>query len=79
MSAPEVLEVRDHGVWRGRRRWTVRVDGPTGRAAVEAIDVDTAEAAVAQALETYASRRVFTPAERAALGRSSSALRRGLL
>lgn len=72
----EILEVIDQGVWRGRHRWTVRIDGPTGRAQVEAIDVETEAGAIAQAKETYANRRIFTPEEREAIKRSNDALGR---
>ena len=78
-SMPEhIFSVTDHGVWRGRRRWTVRMDGPTGPAQVEAIDVETEARAIEQALETYRNRRVFTPEEREALRRTNDALRKGL-
>jgi hypothetical protein len=77
--APErILGVEDHGIWRGRRTWTVRVDGPTGRAQVSAVDVETAPEATAQALETYRNRRVFTAADRDAMRRANGELGRAL-
>ena len=72
-----ILSVEDQGVWRGRRRWTVRIDGPTGRTQVEAIDVETEAEAVEQARDTYISRRVFTAEEREALQRTTRALAEG--
>jgi hypothetical protein len=73
-----VLSVEDHGMWRGRRTWTIRVDGPTGTAQVSAVDVDTSEAAIEQALDTYAQRHVFTSEERAAMKRTNEALSKGM-
>jgi acyl-CoA reductase-like NAD-dependent aldehyde dehydrogenase len=72
----DVLRVRDHGVWRGHREWTITLRDARGTAQVSARDVETADAAIAQARETFAARREFTPAERAALRRSSDALRK---
>ena len=74
----QILSVEDHGIWRGHRTWTVRIDGPTGPAQVSAIDVTTKDEAIAQALETYRNRRVFTAEEREAMGRVNRALARGL-
>jgi hypothetical protein len=73
-----VRSVEDHGMWRGHRTWTVRVDGPTGPAQVSARDVDTRGDAIAQARATYAARRVFTAEERTAMTRANDALRQGL-
>jgi hypothetical protein len=56
----------------------VRVDGPTGRAQVSAVDVETAPEATAQALETYRNRRVFTAADRDAMRRANGELGRAL-
>lgn len=73
-----VRSVEDHGTWRGRRTWTVHVDGPTGPAQVSVLDVDTTEAAVEQARQTYTARHVFTEDERKALRQANEALQRGL-
>jgi hypothetical protein len=73
VSEPEVISVTDHGVWRGKRSWTVVIDGPTGRAQVSAHGRYRG-AAVADALNTYRARRVFTDDERAAMRRTSAAL-----
>jgi hypothetical protein len=78
MTTERILGVEDHGVWRGQRTWTVRVDGATGPAQVSAVDVDTEPEAIAQAIATYRNRRVFTPAERDAMRRANAALGRTL-
>ena len=72
-----VLSVTDHGMWRGHHSWTVFIDGATGRAQVAAHGESVGEA-IADALDTYRNRRVFTDEEREALRRSSDALRKGL-
>ncbi len=69
-----VVSVEDHGIWRGHRTWTIRIDGPTGPAQVSATDCLTERKAIAQALKTYRARRVWTDAERAAMGRNGAAL-----
>lgn len=70
-----VVDVIDHGMWRGRHRWTVIVDGPTGRAQVSATG-ETEREARQDALTTYRNRRVFTDEERAAADRTTQALGR---
>lgn len=73
-----LLSVEDHGVFRGRRTWTVRLSDEHGTAQVNAVDVTTELEAVAQARETFASRRIPTDEERAAHARNAEALHRGL-
>lgn len=69
-----IISVEDHGMWRGHRTWTVRIDGPTGPAQVSARDCTTETTAITQALETYRNRRVFTDADREAMDRNNAAL-----
>lgn len=78
MADERILSVEDHGMWRGRRTWTVRIDGATGPAQVSVIDETTEAKAIEQALETYRGQRVFTEEEKAAMTRHQTALKRGL-
>lgn len=78
MTTERVIDAVDHGTFRGHRRWTVHIDGPTGPAAVEAKDCANRADAVEQALGLYRNRRVFTPAERAAAAGAAAAITRGL-
>lgn len=77
-DAERIVSVEDHGMFRGRRTWTVRVDGPTGATQVSVVDVETKPEAIAQALETYRNRRVFSEKERRAMRHANDTLRRGL-
>lgn len=76
MTDERIIDVTDHGMWRGHRTWTVHMDGPTGLAQVSVRDEKTEAKAIAQALETYRNRRVFTLAEREAMDRNNATLRR---
>lgn len=78
-GTPErILSVEDHGMWRGHRTWTVRIDGQSGPAQVSVIDEKTEARAITQALATYRGRRVFTDEERAAMQRANTTLGRRL-
>jgi hypothetical protein len=70
----EVLDVEDHGMWRGRRSWTVRLRDERGTGAVSTHDVTNREDAITQARETFANRRHITPGEREAVRRANAAL-----
>jgi hypothetical protein len=70
----EVLGVQDHGVWRGRRSWTIRLRDERGVGAVSTHDVTNEEDAIAQARETFANRLHITSEEREAVRRANAAL-----
>lgn len=73
----KIVDVEDHGIWRGRRTWTVTVEDDEGkRHACSVPDHDTREAAEAEALQMMANKRKFTAEETAALRRSNEALQR---
>lgn len=78
MADERIISVEDHGMFRGRRTWTVRMDGPTGLAQVSVLDATTETRAIADALETYRGRRVVSDEDRAAMQRANAALGRAL-
>lgn len=78
MADEYIYSAEDHGMWRGHRTWTVRIDGPSGPAQVSVIDCTTETKAIEQALETYRNRRVFTDEEKAAMQRHQDAIKKGL-
>lgn len=69
----KITNVEDHGIWRGTHHWTVTVDGPSGSCGVYIRKAETEDEARAKALETYASRKVRSAEEIAAIRRFSAA------
>jgi len=70
-----IHNITDHGIWRGKHRWTIVMEDEHGKSSVSAIGDNVTEA-ILDASRTFENRlsKTMTDEQKAALRRSNAAL-----
>jgi len=75
-----IHDITDHGIWRGKHRWTIIMEDEHGRSSVEATG-DDVHAAILDASHTFDNRlaKRLTGEEKSTMRRTNEVLQKRLI